>query len=261
MTDAIQYIQPESLDSELLEQWVYPAPQDLYWSDSFDPDFYRNLARAGFISICVKENERCFLIPEIQAAYAVLDWENIHVGRQVRRILRSGALEHQDVVLCFERNPQAVMDGIAACHGERNWLHEPYRELVGTLASQSDADFCLLGVELRSRSSGALIGGELGYAMGAVWTSLSGFLYRDHPAWNHFGTVQLLALARVLQDSGFAFWNLGHPYMDYKTALGARVLPRAEFLERWRAGLAAKPAVRLGSITGKSFSCQELLSG
>ena len=45
--------------------------------------------------------------------------------------------------------------------------------------------------------------------------------------------VQLVMLARRLEASGFEFWNLGHPYMDYKTKLGAEVLPRTRFLPRW----------------------------
>jgi len=65
--------------------------------------------------------------------------------------------------------------------------------------------------------------------------SLSGFFRRERPEWNHFGKLQMVLLARRLEAAGFAFWNLGHPYMEYKTLLGAKVLSRADFLSRWDA--------------------------
>jgi hypothetical protein len=259
MTDAIHYFQPEMLRREMLESLVYPAQQDLYWSDSFDPGFYKDLARAGFISICVRDGDGHYLIPEIQTAYAVLRWPDIHVSSQVRRLVRRGALEHQDVVLRVTCDPEPVLAGIAACHGESCWLHKPYREMLSDLADQTDQGFCLLGVELRNRSRDVLIGGEVGYAIGGVWTSLSGFLFRDHPAWNHFGTVQLLGLASLLESSGHEFWNLGHPFMPYKTELGARILPRKEFLEAWNAGMAALPRAGLRSYAGMDIPAWELL--
>jgi hypothetical protein len=45
--------------------------------------------------------------------------------------------------------------------------------------------------------------------------------------------VQLIQTARWLQRHGFAFWNLGQPYMPYKFTLGAREYPREVFLRRW----------------------------
>jgi hypothetical protein len=259
MTDAIHYFQPELLRREMLESLVYPAPQDLYWSDSFEPSFYKELARAGFISVCVRDGDCHYLIPEIQSDYAVLAWPDIHVGRQMRRVVRSGTLEHQDVVLRVSRDPCPVLDGIRACHGQMCWLHAPYLKLVQDLAAQPDTDFHLFGVELRSRSRNLLIGGELGYAIGGVWTSLSGFLYRDHPAWNHFGTVQLLCLASLLESCGYAFWNLGHPHMPYKMEIGAKILPRKEFLGMWRAGLDHQPRVGLISHAGTDLPAVKLL--
>ena len=44
----------------------------------------------------------------------------------------------------------------------------------------------------------------------------------------------MLRLGEWLRDHGFDFWNLGHPYMPYKLNLGARIVQRAEFLQRLR---------------------------
>ena len=45
--------------------------------------------------------------------------------------------------------------------------------------------------------------------------------------------VLLVLLADYLESQGFAFMNLGQPYMDYKIALGAKVYEREDFLIRW----------------------------
>ena len=78
-----------------------------------------------------------------------------------------------------------------------------------------------------------LVAGELGYTTGSVYTSLSGFCTRSDREWRHFGNLQLLLLAKALETRGYAFWNLGHPGMAYKRALGAQTLPRRKFLARW----------------------------
>ena len=95
------------------------------------------------------------------------------------------------------------------------------------------------------------LAGELGYAVGRAYVSLSGFFRRERPEWNHFGKLQMVLLARRLEAAGFAFWNLGHPSMGYKTRLGARFLPRADFLPRWDAA-AEGDVPNLGTLLCKT---------
>jgi len=40
-------------------------------------------------------------------------------------------------------------------------------------------------------------------------------------------------LSKYLEKNGLSFWNLGHPHMEYKKKLGAKVYARQEFLKRW----------------------------
>ena len=104
------------------------------------------------------------------------------------------------------------------------------------ISDETPSDFVLHGVELWSCRSQQLIAGELGYTIGRTYTSLSGFHTPDRPGqrrWRNFGTLQSWLLAKRLEDRAYAFWNLGHPYMEYKLELGARVLERADFLQRW----------------------------
>ena len=73
-----------------------------------------------------------------------------------------------------------------------------------------------------------LVAGELGYAVGKVYTSLTGFYSNGGE-----GSVQLCALGRMLSQCGFAMWDLGMggSGMKYKTELGAHMLKREDFLK------------------------------
>merc|ERR1719399_108040 len=77
-----------------------------------------------------------------------------------------------------------------------------------------------------------MIAGEIGFTIGRVYTSMSGFY--DLPG---SGTVQLVCLGKWLERNNYAFWSLGHcysPQMDYKRQLGHRIYPRADFLQKLR---------------------------
>eukprot|EP00617_Octactis_speculum_P027099 CAMPEP_0185751192 /NCGR_PEP_ID=MMETSP1174-20130828/9952_1 /TAXON_ID=35687 /ORGANISM="Dictyocha speculum, Strain CCMP1381" /LENGTH=327 /DNA_ID=CAMNT_0028428055 /DNA_START=59 /DNA_END=1043 /DNA_ORIENTATION=+ len=74
-----------------------------------------------------------------------------------------------------------------------------------------------------------MVAGEIGYSIGRIYTSLSGFSSR---AYSGVGTDQLVILGRWLQHKGYAFWSLGHcysPEMDYKRQLGHRIYPLSAF--------------------------------
>jgi Leu/Phe-tRNA-protein transferase len=110
-------------------------------------------------------------------------------------------------------------------------------ELLRQLAdTDPEANFRLTATGLLARD-GELIAGEVGYEVGKVYTSLTGFFYRENRLDNHAGKLQLHLLAGELEVRGFAFWNLGQPEMAYKIQFGAEVVPREEFLRRWLRGL------------------------
>jgi Leu/Phe-tRNA-protein transferase len=243
----IHPISRDDLEEAFLREHVYPnTSRTLYWSREWDPDFYVALAQAGFISISHQHPDLGpVLIPELQERYSVLDWKRLHVSRNVRKLRRSGRLEDEGVELRVTDPSERVVERLLAYHGGETWLSAAYCELLAKLPRDDDPAFSLHGIELWSRRREKLVAGELGYTTGSVYTSLSGFCTRPDPEWRHFGTLQLVLLADELRDRGYAFWNLGHAPMAYKTALGARTLARRSFLPRWLRAVSRAPSHRL----------------
>ena len=231
----IYSISRSQLQEDFLRENIYPAlRQTRYWSPSWDPDLYIDLARAGFISITLEHpTHGAVLLAELQSSYAVLDWENLHCSRKLRKLLRSGRLEDEGIELRITDSCMPVLERLLAYHGQTNWIHSRYRALLRQLERAPSREFALHGVELWCHERQELIAGELGYSLGSIYTSLSGFCLRQDPRWRHFGTLQMFLLAERLRDGHYAFWNLGHPQMAYKVAMGARIVERGEFLERF----------------------------
>ena len=82
----------------------------------------------------------------------------------------------------------------------------------------------LYSIEIWNVESGQLVGGELGYSVGGIYSSLTG--YSDEES---AGSVQLTALGCLLTRCGFEYWDLGMD-LDYKRRLGAQLMPRDEFV-------------------------------
>ena len=213
--------------SDILEKYIYPNLDiNYYWSDDFSPELYIALARAGFICVSHEHEGRLLLLPEMQEAYAVLDFKDLHISKKVASL--NNRLGHR---LEFNTRFDDVLASIQTAY-ENCWMVDEYAHLMQTLLKHTHEDFSLFSTELIDSSTGELIAGEIGYITRNIYTSLSGF-HRPDKRYNNWGTLQLVLLAQHLEEQGVRFWNLGHPYMEYKTDLGAKILIRDEFLKRW----------------------------
>jgi len=97
----------------------------------------------------------------------------------------------------------------------------------------------LYSVEVWNAVTGELAAGELGYSVGSVYTSLTGFTAEDSA-----GSVQLAALGRFLSRGSFDMWDLGME-LDYKTRLGAHNMDRVLFVDTIKKLRIKDPNVRL----------------
>lgn len=236
MREAIYPLTLRDLEPATLFGTIYPNPRLTYfWSVDWSPEFYVKQARAGMIAVAYHhDGAGDLLIPEMQDAYAVLDFANLRIPKAARKAMRSEAWTQGEIGLRVTADPMPVMAGICTTFGDGCWLLESYRELMCALAANPPMEppFRLEVVELRHLPTNTPVAGELGYTIGATYTSLTGFFVRE-PRWSGMGLLQLVLLGEALAANGYAFWNLGHPEMQYKHDLGAQVLARGAFLERW----------------------------
>ncbi|RBQ32694.1 hypothetical protein CRU92_02965 [Arcobacter sp. FW59] len=219
-------INNDDLTSQNLFEIIYPnTTTNYYISDDFSKDFYKKLCTFGFISTSINIQDKIYLLPEIQFEYAVLDFCDIHISKKVKKLLNKNEFK-----FCINNDFLAVLKKIKEYHND-SWLEENYEKLLLNLKDEKNEDFELFCAELYDINNN-LIAGEIGYKIKKTYTSLTGFSSKDK-VYKDWGKLQMVLLNTHLQNENFEFWNLGHPYMQYKFDLGAKLYSREEFLNKW----------------------------
>lgn len=221
--------QEELEDKNILFNYIYPNEKSNYYlSDDFSKDFYIKLAFYGFITTSISFENKFYLLPEIQFEYAILDFRNLHISKKIKKLLNQNNFE-----FCINKDFNLVLENLEKYH-KTNWLQDKYKELILSLIDyvHPTIDFEIMSVELYDKDTKELIAGEIGYKINSTYTSLTGFSSKEKK-YNNWGKLQLVLLAIYLEKENFSFWNLGHPYMQYKFDLGAMSYSRKEFLKRW----------------------------
>lgn len=228
--NVVYFLSLEDIKNEdILFNHIYAnTTTNFYISDDFSTEFYVHQALCGFISTSINFQNKFYLVPEIQFEYAILDFPNLHISKKVKKLL-----EKNDFEFCINTNLDEVVKNIQS-HHKSNWLTNEYYEILKNLKNyhNPNINFELLSIELWDKNKSTLIAGEIGYKIGLTYTSLTGFCLKDKK-FNNFGKLQMVLLALYLENNNFSFWNLGHPYMQYKFDLGAITYSREEFLKRW----------------------------
>mmetsp|Transcript_31692 Transcript_31692/g.67107 ORF Transcript_31692/g.67107 Transcript_31692/m.67107 type:complete len:432 (-) Transcript_31692:86-1381(-) len=234
----------EPIDANaLLPRYLYPLVRhyhdDFYVSRSFDPRLIVQLMAEGFLPIAT----RGYLLPKLHVERCVLELNptsKLHISRSTRRKSKKFLLSVNE---CFD-------EVVAGCHRQHgtNWLYPPIvaafraihqrttdansggvHAMIMSNDSMEPVDVTpvrLYSVEVWNAETGALAGGELGYSVGGIYSSLTGFSNEDAA-----GSVQLVALGKLLTKVGFEYWDLGMA-LDYKTRLGAELMRRSEFVRK-----------------------------
>ncbi|KAL7686815.1 putative leucyl/phenylalanyl-tRNA-protein transferase [Plasmopara halstedii] len=210
-----------------LRQYVFHSQDDFYVSRHFDPLLVSHLMYEGFVPIASEFQDTCFLLPKLHLQRCVLLYKPT-TPAHVPKIVQKRSKKYKFIL-------NRDFDGVVAgCHEKHGipWLYPPIVKSFKTLFQAGDDGIELypgskvrfFTVELYDVITDSLVAGELGYTVGSVYTSLTGFS-RENGA----GSVQLHALSKFLYLAGFKMWDLGMS-MDYKLGLGAINLERNEFL-------------------------------
>lgn len=202
--------------------------ENYYAYEYFSPTMYIKLAKAGFISTTATlNNNKTYLLPEIQFEYAVLYFENLHISKKVKKLIQKN-----DFIFVKNKNLNLVIDNINTFHKD-SWITKEYKDMLLDIFSNKHDNFELLSFELYSKDGSTLIAAEIGYKIGNVYTSLTGF-FRKTKEYNNYGKLQLVLLSKYLEKNHYEFWNLGHACLQYKLDLGSIILKREDFLVQWQ---------------------------
>jgi len=197
---------------------------------SFDKDFLAELMYYGYLPMCdvvagpSATAPRVYVVyPKLHLVRCLVDFASVPPPH--KSAVKRSAKYSLSVNQAFLR----VCAGIVKQHGE-NWF---YPRLVMAFQAMNRATQLMDGrVQVLSfelwNADGDLVAGECGYAVGATYTSLSGFTRERDGS----GTVQMRAMAERLRASGYVLWDLGMALPYKVAAYGGTAVRRAEFLSR-----------------------------
>jgi Leu/Phe-tRNA-protein transferase len=260
---------PKPLQSYIpanLRSYVVPYHGDFCVSPHFNPNLIAQLMVEGFLPIATEG----YLLPKLHQQRCVIHLPNdLHVSKSARK----KAKRYQ---LTFNQSFHEVVDGCRQQHGQNCWLYPPLVEAFSNIQDRQPQGMLTQVTESSSRhtstcpvrlysvelwdTDGTLVAGELGYTVGSIYTSLTGFSRQDSA-----GSVQMAALGRCLCQAGFTLWDLGMD-MEYKRALGSELMPRddfVQFVQNVRTAEAHRTLPRLDRhpSEGSPQNCRDIIDG
>ena len=230
--------QQRSLESYIpphLRQYVKPYHGDFCYTPIFHPSLIAQLMREGFLPIACRD----FLLPKLHLQRCVISLTPppaqgssmtttpvLHTPKSVRK-----RAKHFDLTLntAFD----AVVQGCRNQHGPQCWLYPALVHAFQTIHNNAKTHAITacdcIPWKCGTRARDNLAAGELGYTVGSIYTSLTGFT-----AESGAGSVQMAALGALLVQHHYTIWDLGME-MGYKKSLGSHLMPRQEFVDKVRA--------------------------
>jgi Leu/Phe-tRNA-protein transferase len=248
-----------------LRHLVHPHQGDYCYTTCFHPSLIGQLMMEGFLPIACGDT---LCLPKLHEQRCIIHplATNLHVAKSTRK--KSKAFR-----ITLNQSFDRVVCECQRQHGDVCWLYPklvqafralhaaPYmaqQQQSSSSAGRVAVDNRLIPVRVHSievwnDSTGELAAGELGYTVGAIYTSLTGFTRQDSA-----GSVQLMALGRLLQQCGFAVWDLGMA-MDYKASLGCQDVPRTTFLRLLHEHRTVDTSLSFASADMREQNCRVLI--
>ena len=186
---------------------------------NFELSFIAEVCAHGYMPMGEIVRGRPILLIKSHQRRSVLNFENLHISRKLKRYART-------LTFHINRDFSECLQQTVAYHHPDTWLIKPLRDALISLHKESMFGVRFHSIEIYDGDN--LVAGEIGYTTGAIYSSLSGFHTQ-----NGSGSVQLVVLGKILQESGFMFWDLGMD-LSYKKTLGAQLMARNAFLDYWQ---------------------------
>jgi Leu/Phe-tRNA-protein transferase len=261
---------------DYLRQFVKPSHGDFCFSPIFHPVLIGQLMIEGFLPIAGPD----YLLPKLHEQRCVIDLSNHGSGLHISKSVKKKAGRFQ---LTINKAFDDVVAGCRTQHGATCWLYPPLVSAFKIIHEQSKVDtsssfrtnvisddndddetdstprLCHLrfySIEVWNKETGQLAGGELGYSVGSIYTSLTGFSAEDSA-----GSVQLAALGSLLHHQNFILWDLGME-MDYKKKLGSTLMCRDDFVDKvhFVREQFGHMCLNLRNSAGDSMNCRDIIA-
>lgn len=202
------------------------------WTVHWDAKFVARLLYEGLIPVASKLKVKKFvngtivkcdeplLIPKIHFVRSCMHPSEIHISKKVKKLCKN-------FYITIDKDFDGVINGIIEKHGE-NWLYPFIQKEFKKLFEKTETYKNLEMHSVEVWFGDELVAGEIGNSIGAVYTSLTGFQRK-----NCAGTIQLCALAKLLEYQNFQLWDLGM-LLPYKKDIGSKEVAMKDFFVKHR---------------------------
>lgn len=203
-----------------LRRFITPYHGEFCYTRTYHHRLVAQLMMEGFLPIATEG----VILPKLHHERCVIRLpDGLHISKSTRK-------KSKNFTFTVNRDFDRVVEACRQQHGSRCWLYpelvEVFREIHEpehveaviiptnqggtalnsemTITERQSCPVRLYSIEVWNEETGELVAGELGFTVGSVFTSLTGFT-----AQSGAGSVQLAALGRLLCTLGFTMWDLG----------------------------------------------------